>query len=74
MDALEQMALEVYDRTIGLDLADVAIDCCITKAPCGGEKAGKSPLDRGKRGIKCSMAVDADGIPLGNRLRPSQPP
>ena len=27
--------------------------------------AGRSPVDRGKRGIKRSVAVDADGIPLG---------
>ena len=38
---------------------------CITKAPCGGEKAGRSPGDRGKRGIKRSTAVDAKGIPIG---------
>ena len=65
MDELEEMAREAYDRAIGLDLADVAVDCCITKAPCGGEKAGRSPVDRGKRGIKRSMAVDGEGIPLG---------
>jgi transposase len=65
MDDLEDLARETYDRTIGLDLADVAVDCCITKAPCGGEKAGRSPVDRGKRGIKRSMMVDAEGIPLG---------
>jgi transposase len=65
MDALEDIALEAYDRAIGLDLADVAVDCCITKAPCGGEKAGNSPVDRGKQGIKRSMMVDACGIPLG---------
>jgi transposase len=65
MDVLEEMAREAYDRTIGLDLADVAVDCCITKAPCGGQKAGKSPVDRGKRGIKRSVMVDAEGIPLG---------
>jgi IS5 family transposase len=41
------------------------VDCCVTKAPCGGEKAGRSPLDRGKEGIKRSTAVDARGIPLG---------
>ena len=41
------------------------MDCCITKAPCGGEKAGKSPVDRGKQGIKRSMMVDSEGIPLG---------
>ena len=30
-----------------------------------GEKAGKSPVDRGKIGIKRSMMVDANGILLG---------
>jgi transposase len=65
MEALQELALEYYDRFIGLELADVAVDGCITKAPCGGEKAGKSPVDRGKRGIKRSTMVDANGIPLG---------
>jgi len=45
--------------------ASTAVDCCITKAPCGGERVGKSPVDRGKGGLKRSLAVDADGIPLG---------
>ncbi len=65
MDELEEMARDSYERTIGLDLSDVAVDCCITKAPCGGEKEGKSPVDRGKQGIKRSMMVDGEGIPLG---------
>jgi len=65
MEALEELALESYDRVVGLELAEVAVDGCITKAPCGGEKAGKSPVDRGKRGIKRSTMVDANGIPLG---------
>ncbi len=64
-DGLEEMAHEFYDRIVGLELSDVAVDCCITKAPCGGEKAGRSPVDRGKRGMKRSMMVDARGIPLG---------
>ena len=46
---LREMVLEAYDRMIGLDLSDVAVDGCITKAPCGGQKAGKSPVDRGNR-------------------------
>ena len=71
MDALEIMALEAYDRTIGLKLYDISVDCCITKAPCGGEKAGRSPVDRGKRGIKRSMMVDAEGIPLGVLCAPA---
>jgi transposase len=65
MDRLRRICLEAYDRLIGLKLSEVAVDCCVTKAPRGGEKAGRSPVDRGKRGIKRSMAVDAEGIPLG---------
>jgi transposase len=64
MDKLRQIALEAYDKFIGLRLADVGVDCCITKAPCGGEMAGRSPVDRGKQGIKRSVAVDSKGIPL----------
>ena len=71
MDELRETALDAYDKFIGLRLADVAVDCCITKAPCGGEKAGRSPVDRGKRGIKRSTAVDSDGIPLGTITAPA---
>jgi len=66
IETLRQIALDAYDRFIGLELADVAVDGCITKAPCGGEKAGKNPVDRGKQGIKRSTAVDARGIPIGS--------
>ena len=71
MDALRKLALEAYDRFVGLEFPDMAVDCCITKAPCGGEKAGRSPVDRGKRGIKRSTAVDARGIPLGTVTAPA---
>jgi transposase len=33
MGALEEMAREAYDRAIGLDLSDVAVDCCLTRRP-----------------------------------------
>jgi len=47
-DELHQIALETYDGNIvGLGLADVAVDGCITKAPFGGERAGKSSVDGG---------------------------
>jgi transposase len=71
MDELEEMARESYDRVVGLELSEVAVDCCITKAPCGGENAGRSPVDRGKRGMKRSVAVDAAGIPLGAVAAPA---
>ena len=58
MNALREAVLDAYDRIIGLELADVALDGCITKAPCGGEKAGRSPVDRGKRG---NQALDGGG-------------
>jgi hypothetical protein len=44
MDELREIALDAYDKFLGLRLADVAVDCCITKAPCGGEKAGRSSV------------------------------
>src|SRR5436853_4152203 len=48
-ETLHTLALQQYDRLIGLDLGDLSVDGCITKAPCGGEKAGRSPVDRGKQ-------------------------
>jgi hypothetical protein len=72
MDALREIVvLEAYDRYIGLELSEVAVDCCITKAPCGGQKAGRSPVDRGKQGIKRSTAVDGEGIPIGGVTDPA---
>jgi hypothetical protein len=62
--ALLRIALAAYDRMIGLDLEDLSVDGCITKAPCGGEVAGRSPVDRGKQGTKRSVAADGGGIPL----------
>lgn len=71
MESLRRIVLNSYDWMIGLDLCDVAVDGCITKAPCGGQKAGKSPVDRGKGGIKRSVVVDANGIPLGAIAAPA---
>ena len=71
METLREIVLETYDRLIGLELADLVVDGCITKAPCGGEKGGRSPVDRGKQGIKRSTAVDTKGIPLGTITAPA---
>jgi len=56
---LKQIALEAYDRAVGLVLRELAVDGCITKAPGGGECAGRSPVDRGKLGMKRSSMVEA---------------
>lgn len=63
-ETLHALVLQQYDRLIGLELGDLSVDGCITKAPCGGDKAGRSPVDRGKGGLKRSTAVEAVGVPL----------
>lgn len=57
-------AIDGYDRVVGLDLSEVSVDGSIHKAPCGGEGAGKSPVDRGKSGWKWSLLTDRSGIPV----------
>jgi transposase len=63
-ERLRQAVLAAYDRMHGLELEQLAVDGCTTKAPCGGQVAGPSPVDRRKQGLKRSIAVEAGGIPL----------
>jgi putative transposase len=41
-----------------------AMDSKNSPAPLGGEKTGKNPTDRGKRGAKINLLVDQSGAPL----------
>jgi transposase len=61
---LRRAVLGAYDQLFGLELEHLAVDGCITKAPCGGQVAGPSPVDRRKQGLKRSVATEARGIPL----------
>ena len=70
-ETLEQICLDAYDRIVGLDLDNVTVDGCIVKAPCGGEAAGRSPVDRGKQGTKRSLITDGSGIPIGCVIAPA---
>ena len=63
-EQVHTLALQAYDRMLGLELDDLAVDGCVTKAPGGGEVAGRSPVDRGKQGLKRSLVTDGTGIPL----------
>jgi transposase len=63
-DQLHRLALAAYDRMHGLEVEHLAVDGCITKAPCGGQVAGPSPVDRRKQGFKRSVATEAHGVPL----------
>ena len=64
-DGLAKEALSAYDRIIGLDLSDVAVDGSLHKAPAGGQGTGPNPTDRGKLGWKWSIVTDTVGIPFG---------
>lgn len=62
---LAEEALCAYDRIIGLDLSEVAVDGSLHKSPCGGDGTGRNPTDRAKGGWKWSIATDLVGIPIG---------
>ena len=64
-DNVANEAIGGYDRIIGLDLSDVAVDGSLHKAPAGGEGTGPNPTDRGKLGWKWSILTDLSGIPIG---------
>ncbi|REK87698.1 hypothetical protein DY245_25445 [Streptomyces inhibens] len=53
-----------YDQMVGLELEEPSADGCITKAPSGGECAGKSPVDHAEQGVKGSQLTDGYGIPV----------
>jgi hypothetical protein len=49
---LVEESIAGYDKIIGLDLSEVAVDGSLHKAPCGGEGTGPNPTDRAKIGWK----------------------
>jgi transposase len=69
-EQLRLLVLVAYDQLFGLELEHLAVDSCTTKAPCGGQVAGPSPVDRRKQGVKRSVAVEAGGIPLATLPAP----
>jgi transposase len=68
---LHAIARDAYDRIVGLALEDLLIDGCTAKAPGGGEVAGRSPVDRGKLGMKRSLLTEGKGLPLDRVLAPA---
>ncbi len=51
-DRLVEEAIAGYDKIIGLDLSEVAIDGSQHKAPFGGQGTGPNPTDRGQTGLE----------------------
>ena len=70
-ERLKLACLDAYDQMIGLDLTVLAVDGCTTKAVCGGECAGRSPVDRAKGGMKRSQLAEGAGIPLATVSAPA---
>ena len=64
-DELCKEASAAFDRIVGLDLEEVALDGSLHKAPCGGEGIGPNPTDRSKIGWKWSVASERHGVPIG---------
>jgi transposase len=62
--AVAHEAICAYDKIVGLDLSEVALDGSQHKSPAGGEGTGKNPTDRAKLGWKWSVLTDRNGIPL----------
>lgn len=66
------MAARRYDEVRGIDWRWLSVDGCLTKAPLArSEVVGRNPTDRGKRGVKRSLLVDARGMPLGLAVGPA---
>jgi hypothetical protein len=67
-DRLRLAVLDAYERMIGLDLADVCVDGCITKAPA----AGSAPGAAGSTGARAACGARSSPMAPGFRWPPSQ--
>jgi len=66
MEELARIAEEGYDRLIGLQLEDIVVDGCITKAPCGGEMAGGARSIVASREPSARLSWTELGFPSGS--------
>ena len=61
---MKSMAQYYAKESGGISWKWQAMDSKNSPAPLGGEKTGKNPTDRGKRGAKMNLLVDQSGAPL----------
>ena len=61
---MKRMAEYYAKESAGIGWKWQAMDSKNSPAPLGGEKTGKNPTDRGKRGAKINLLVDQSGAPL----------
>ena len=62
---LMEDCLAIYDDLIGIDTTDVSIDGSTQLAPGGGIDTNNAPGSKGRKTMKRSLGVDANGIGLG---------
>jgi len=75
MDTLRELALEAYDRFVGLELPDVAVDCCIQRRPLAVARRPAEALSRqGKAGYQTLHGGGRKRHPPGHRHRCGKPP
>lgn len=63
-DPIATEAIAAFDKVIGLDLTEAAVDGSLQEAPTGGEGTGKNPPDQAKLGWKLSILTEKKG-PIG---------
>ncbi|MFD0340330.1 IS5 family transposase [Streptomyces sp. NPDC127117] len=61
---LHEVLLAKLRSVNALDFSRAAVDGSHIRAPKGGSKTGRSPVDRGRTGSKHHLITDATGIPL----------
>lgn len=62
--ALQRLLLAELRRKGRLHFSYAAVDSVSQRAPAGGRKTGKHPVDRAKPGVKHHVLTDAKGVPL----------
>jgi transposase len=73
MDQLLALALDAYDRMIGLALDDVVVDGGITKTPCAGGGGGSQPRRSGQAGAEALDRGRRQWPPARGHRGPGQP-
>lgn len=63
-DKIHMHMLELLKKAGKLNLDTVCVDGVNVRAFGGGEKTGPNPVDRGRKGTKHTLMVDANGVPL----------
>ena len=68
---IQEMLLAELRAADKIDWSRAVIDSASLRAVHGGEKTGPNPTDRGKKGSKHHVIVDAQGLPLAESLTPA---